>query len=100
MKSTPTLVGDQIKIDAYKFLNCQVKAQKLMRKHFNSLPVRSAAEMDKNPTQLFGLKEMCDLIELPYKREDWQGNAHTNVNWDIVYIDYKGYRFFELVDKE
>lgn len=100
MKSAPTLVGDQIKIDAYKFLNYQIKANKILQKRFNSLGDVYAISRDRKIHLGGDIRALCDAIDEKVIREDWNGNEQCNTNCDIIYFDYKGYRFFQLIDKE
>lgn len=89
---------EQRKKDAIAFLNCQVKAQTLLRKKFNSIPDIFILS-GKKVVQMCGIIEWCELLDMQYVREDWDGNEHCHSNWDVVYFDFKGIRFFELVDK-
>lgn len=100
MKSAPTLVGDQIKIDAYKFLNYQIKANKMLKKRFNSLgDIRTTGISSE--IQLGGdISILCKAIDEEVIREDWNGNKACEANYDIIYFYYRGYKFFELVDKD
>lgn len=99
MKEKPNLIGDQLKVDAYKFLNCQIKANKILKKRFNSLgDVHTAVNCSE--IQLVGdISKLCEVIDEEVIREDWDYNEHCNTNYDIIYFAYRGYRFFELVDK-
>lgn len=89
--------------DAVAFLNCQIRAQKLMRKKFANLTkagIRVLGLDHRNDIHMSGFINWCKLLGMPYTRADWDGNEQCESNWDIVYFDFKGYRFFELVDKE
>lgn len=50
--------------------------------------------------QMVNLAEWCKLLGKKYKKEDWNGNEQCGSNWDIIYFEYKGVLFFELVEKE
>lgn len=50
--------------------------------------------------QMHNLAEWCKLLGKKYKKEDWDGNELCDSNWDIIYFEYKGVQFFELVEKE
>ena len=99
MKQKPVTIDEQKKQDALAFLNCQVKAQKMMRKTFESLGDVSPLGLYKD-IHVYNLIHLCDILEVPYIRENWDGNKQCNSNWDIVYFYYKGYKFYSLVDKE
>lgn len=88
------------KNDAWSFIRCQVKAQKLMRKHFKSIDGVEAICNDKTIHIYGGVVMLAELAGLDYRREDWNGNKSCNSNWDMVYFTYEGYTFFELVSKD
>lgn len=88
------------KNDAWSFIRCQVKAQKLMRKHFQSLGSVHALNLSDMIHLSEGAVALAELTGLEWAREDWEGNEMCGSNWDIVYFDYAGYRFFELVFKD
>lgn len=95
-----TYTIEQQKKDAWSFLNCQVKAQNLARKRFKSIKrTYNLDVMDKANVLMSGLIQWCKLLDMEYYRVDWEGNEHCKSNWDMVYFDYKGYRFFELLPK-
>lgn len=85
----------QTKDNAQKFLESQVKALTFMRKTCGNIRVLTQAEK----LQLCGLAKLCELLDIEYIREDWEGNSVCDSNLDIIYFYYAGYKFFELVDK-
>ena len=99
MKQKPVTIDEQKKQDALAFLNCQVKAQKMMRKKFASLGGVELISL-RDDIQIWNLMQLIEILEMPYIREDWDGNDVCDSDRDIIYFDYKGYRFFQLVDKE
>ena len=90
---------EQRRKDAYSLLNNLIKAEKLERKKFKSLGEIEIIGL-KSEIQVWKLIQWCELLEMPYNREDWGGNKSCGSNWDIVYFTYKGFTFFELVEKE
>lgn len=88
------------KNDAWSFIRCQVKAQKLMRKHFQSLGSVQVLGLTNTIHLSDNVVSLATLTGLEWVREDWEGNEACGGNWDIVYFDYDGYRFFELVFKD
>lgn len=85
--------------DARTFLNNLVKAQKLMRKTYASLGGVMVL-ITNNHVQMWNLRHWCELLGMDYIREDWDGNSACGSNWDIVYFEYEGFKFFDLVPKE
>lgn len=94
------MATDIQKRDAWKFVNCQVKAQNLIRKNFENNPDIYVL-FPSNHIHIggVGVERLCELLDMPYVREDWDGNEHCGTNNDILYFDYKGYRFFSLIDR-
>ena len=86
--------------DAWSFIRCQVKAQKLMRKSFESLGDVHVLGLHNTIHLHAGVVTLARLTGLDWVREDWEGNDACDSNWDIVYFDYDGYRFFELIFKD
>lgn len=94
---------EQKRADAWKFVNCHVKANKLAEKKFSSLEDSGICTLRSDinrHVQMHGIIELCYLIDMPFLREDWDGNKYCDSNWDIIWFEYRGVRFFELVDKE
>lgn len=88
------------KSDAVKFLDRLVKSYKLRDKKFKSLEDLDIKILANRPIiQMSGLEKWCALLNMPYNREDWQGNIHCDTNWDMIWFVYKGVQFFELVEK-
>lgn len=85
--------------DAHTFLNNLVRVQKLMRKTYKSLEGVEAV-IFSNRIQMDHLIHWCQLLDMDYVREDWDGNSVCCSNWDIVYFEYEGFKFFDLVEKE
>ena len=85
--------------DAHAFLNELVKSQKLLGKVYKSLDGVKVLSVN-NSVQLVNLAHWCELLDMPYIKEDWDGNAVCNSNDDIIYFVFKGITFFELIDKE
>ena len=91
--------AEKKKNDAWSFIRCQVKAQKLIRKQFAS--IKSVKVIGTaNTIHMEGLVELAEIAGIPYYRNDWEGNRSCGSNWDIAYFDYDGYTFFELVRKD
>lgn len=91
---------EQLKSNAFAWMNKQIKAVKMMRKSFHE-GVKNIMPPVYNRIQVRGLAELSDIIEISYVREPWEGNKHhPDVLYDEIYFTYDGYRFFELVDKE
>lgn len=88
------------KNDACAFLNGLVTAQKLIRKKFESLASRKIYVVHpESAIMMNNLEEWCNLLDQEYGRVDWDGNAHCKTNWDKIFFKYKGFEFYELVDK-
>lgn len=90
---------EQLKSNAFAWMNKQIKAIKMMRKSFHE-GVKNIMPPVYNRIQVRGLAELSAIIEIPYVREPWSGNKYNPVSYDEIYFTYGGYRFFELVDKE
>lgn len=87
--------------DAWEFIKSIVKAQKLMRKQFGTIENAHIHLLGlSNRIQITNLEYLCKLLHFNYVREDWDGNEVCDSDNDIIYFMYKGYKFFELVDKE
>ncbi len=87
--------------DAMAFINMQVKAVKMMHKDFKTLQVANIGRLNKpESVQIFNIIKLCEIVNLPFTRRDWEGNATCNSDWDEVYFIYKGIKFFGLEDKE
>lgn len=84
--------------NAMSFINCQIKGRKMIKKTFDGLDVQALSISNK--IHIAGLRTLCNIVNFQYSRDDWDGNTTCNSDWDIVYFDYKGFRFFELVGKE
>lgn len=87
-----------MKTEAFAFLDAQVEAQNLIRKTFDNLDV--APLNTRDTIQIRGIVLLSELTGIYCIREDWDGNKVCDSNWDILHFNYKGYEFFELVDKE
>lgn len=81
--------------NAWSWLNSVVKAIKTINKGCGK--IYSLQKIDV--FQVHPLIDWCELLEIPYKRVDWDGNEACESDWDEVYFVYKGIRFFELVSK-
>lgn len=100
-KNLTTTDVEHLEKDAWEFVKGVVKAQKLMRKQFGALENAHIHILGlKDSIQITNLEYLCKLLHFAHVREDWAGNEGTNANYDIVYFIYKGYKFFELVEKE
>lgn len=90
------------KKEAKNYLDKLVKAQNIMRTAFPINEFRTLKPIISNNHIQFGndLAEWCKLLDIQYTREYWDGNETCNSNWDILYFDYHGYRFFQLTDAE
>lgn len=88
------------KNDACAFLNGLVTAQKLLRKRFESLEAKRIYVVHPgNTIMISNLAEWCNLLDQEYGRVDWDGNEQCDTNWDKIFFNYKGFEFYELVDK-
>lgn len=85
--------------DFWNFLNCHVKAYNLMRKSFKSLGKMQNLQLSRE-IHLVDFFPKLKEFNIAYKREDWDGNKCCNSNWDIVYIEYRGCKFWELIEKD
>lgn len=90
---------EQLKSNAFAWMNKQIKAVKMMRKSFHE-KVSNITPPVYNRIQVHGLIELSEITDIPYVREPWEGNKSQNVLYDIIYFTYDGYRFFELLDRE
>lgn len=50
--------------------------------------------------QMTNLADWCKELGRDFQRVDWNGNETCNTNHDMIYFDYAGCRFFQLVSKE
>jgi len=50
--------------------------------------------------QMVNLADWCKALQIDFHRVDWEGNKVCETNHDMIYFDYEGCRFFQLVDKE
>ena len=97
---------EQAKKDAWAYLNALVKAYRLSRKTFASLNAAGIKILSNQlengyiRIQMYGLKQWCELLEMPYFGTDWDGNKSCGSNYDEIYFIYKGCKFFDLVEKE
>ena len=92
---------NMVKQDAFNFLENQIIARTIATSGFSSLNVLGIKVLNTPPAiQLYNLKKLCDILDLDYKREDWEGNESCNSNWDKVWFVYKNVEFFDLVHKE
>ena len=88
------------KSDAVKFLDRLIKSYKLRNNKFKSLGDLYIRVLGNRPViQMCGLAKWCTLLNMPYNREDWNGNEQCNTDWDMIWFVYKGVQFFELVEK-
>ena len=85
--------------DAHAFLNELVKSQKLLKKVYTSLDGVTVL-FPRPEVQMTNIIHWCELLDMPYIKEDWDGNTACSSNYDIIYFIFKGITFFELVDKE
>ena len=94
-------MSDELKkVDnAYKWLNMQIKAEKMRRKSFEK-SIRVSGTFQENVIQIVNLEELAKILDIEINREDWHGNESCNTNWDIIYFWYHNYKFYELADKE
>lgn len=94
-------MSDDLKLmdNAYKWLNMQIKAEKMRRKQFSDF-IRVTGTFTNNEIQITGIEELAKILDIDINRETWSGNESCNTNWDIIYFQYRNYKFFELVDKE
>lgn len=83
--------------NAYKWLNMQIKAEKMRRKSFESITV--ADTFHEKAIQITNLEKLAKILDIEINREDWCGNDNYDTNWDYIYFLYHGYKFFELTDK-
>lgn len=93
---------EQRKKDAWSMLNILVKAEKLKRKRYSSLGDIHVLDIkhSRGDVHMSHILDWCELLGMPYIREDWDGNEQCNSNWDIVYFEYHDVEFFGLVTKE
>ena len=90
-----------VKQDAFDFIENQVIAITIAKSEFPSLNVLGIKRLNSPVTiQVYNLKKLCDILDLDYKREDWDGNEMCNSNWDKLWFVYKNVEFFDLIEKE
>lgn len=90
-----------VKQDAFDFLENQIIARTIATSGFSSLSVFGIRVLNTPPAiQMNNLQKLCDILDLDYKREDWDGNEVCNSNWDKVWFMYKNVEFFDFVEKE
>lgn len=94
-------MSDDLKLmdNAYKWLNMQIKAEKMRRKQFSNF-INVSGTFTNNEIQITGIEELAKILDIDITRETWSGNESCNTNWDIIYFQYRNYKFFELTDKE
>lgn len=91
------------KSEAYELLNCYVKGVKLLNKSIGDRYKDDSIYSISNPSnriQVANLIRWCELLEMPYTKEVWDGNEHCDTNYDIIQFNYKGCHFIELVERE
>lgn len=83
----------------FAWLNKQIKANKTESIRLFDDQIRRSRSSKE--IQIYrGVKLISEITDIPYVEEDWEGNKCCNTNHNIVYLMYKGYKVFELTDKE
>ena len=83
----------------YRWLNKQIKAQKLIATTLFDNKVRR--EYLKKDVQLFtGVKLLADTIGAELIECEWDGNDHCGTNYIERSFMYKGYKFYSINEKE
>lgn len=88
---------------AYSWLNKQIKAFKLANSvlpHEQFGYTSGILYTDKHELHIGGVFKIAEIIGADVIREDWDGNEQCKTNHDIVYFWYRGFKIFQLVDKE
>lgn len=88
--------------NAYKWLNVQVKAEKMRRKVFEAGDdvTKCAGSPTEKEIQVVNILPLLDVLGISSYRSDWDGNKNCGTDYDIVWFYYLNYKFFELVEKE
>ena len=47
-----------------------------------------------------GIEKVSEILGVECTRTDWSGNKNCGTNWDEVSALYRGYKLFELKNKE
>ena len=87
----------------YSWLNKQVKAWKLAN---SELPyeefgyISGIINTDRKELHIHGTEKLAHIIGAEIIREDWDGNEQCHTNNDFIYFWYRGFKVFQLVDKE
>ncbi len=90
---------EQLKSNAFAWLNKQIKADRMMKKSFHE-EVSNITPSSFKQIHISGLIKVSEITGIPYKRIGWDGNEHCKTNHDEVFFYYKGYKFFQLIDKD
>ena len=54
----------------------------------------------KDELHMHNLICLCKKLHMGYFRKEWDGNEYYKPDYDIVWINYKGIKFFELVARK
>lgn len=101
MEKPKLTTQEQLVKDAWEFVRVCAKAKKMEYKEFALLKDEDIKRFkDKPEIHIFGLPRLCELLNIEYAREDWDGNKVCKTNHDIIYFMYHGIKFFQLTDKE
>jgi len=94
------MMSNQVE-NAYKWLNSQIKADKIRRKKFKAedTEVFASGVATEKEIMVYNILAIADIVGLTTYRADWSGNKHCNTHHDIIWFTYNNYKFFELVDK-
>ena len=49
---------------------------------------------------IIGVEKVSEILGIECTRTDWKGNKNCDTNWDEVSALYRGYKLFELKNKE
>ena len=83
----------------FAWMNKQIKASKIEGTALFDNEIRRTYA-DNTIHVHKGIKKISEITGISYFEEDWDGNKTCNTNYNIVYLMYKNYKFFELADKE
>lgn len=85
--------------DFWAFISCQIRAKRFMCTQFESLDGMRVMRLDTD-INVHKMLPILNELDIPYVREDWEGNKSCDSDWDIIYFYHKGYKFWELTEKE
>lgn len=49
---------------------------------------------------IYGVQKLAGILDIEVQREDWSGNKTCNSNHDMIWFIFKGFKFWQLTEKE